>query len=125
MSDDQRHRSSQRPTEIDFVVTVEGENRLTIPGTFAERFRIEPGVNVVFMDSGEDSEFTVRVIPSSYAGALAGTFGTTEQNVAYVHGERASWEVPETKQDLIAEIQAIFRLTRAESIALLEFLGRQ
>jgi bifunctional DNA-binding transcriptional regulator/antitoxin component of YhaV-PrlF toxin-antitoxin module len=114
MSDDQGQQGSKRPTEIDFLVTVGAENDLTIPEPFAERFGIEAGRALVFIDSGSDDEFTVRVVRPTDAGALTGVFGTTEENVAYVHGERASWEARETKQDLIAEIQEIFGLSQAE-----------
>lgn len=96
MSDDQGHQSSKRPTENDSLVTVDAENKLLIPEYFAGRFEIKPGTGLVFTDSGSDVEFTVRVMPPSYAGALAGVFGTTEENVAHVDGERASWDDPLT-----------------------------
>jgi bifunctional DNA-binding transcriptional regulator/antitoxin component of YhaV-PrlF toxin-antitoxin module len=118
MSDDQGHRGSKRPTEIDFLVTVGAENGLTIPEPFAERFGIEPGRALVFIDSGSDDEFTVRVVRPTDAGALTGVFGTTEENVAYVRGERASWEDLEIKQDQIVEIQEIMGLSQAEIAAL-------
>ena len=73
------------------IPTVEIENRLPVPSNFAERFGIEPGVDVVFIDSGRDGEFKVRVLRSSYAGALAGVYGTTEENVALVRSERDPW----------------------------------
>jgi bifunctional DNA-binding transcriptional regulator/antitoxin component of YhaV-PrlF toxin-antitoxin module len=93
MSDEQKHHEAQRSPAIDFLVTVEAENRLPIPESFAERFGIEPGVSVFFVDSGSDAEFTVRVMPSTYAGALSGVFGTTEENVGYVRRERDTWDL--------------------------------
>jgi hypothetical protein len=57
----------------------------------AERHRIAPGQQLIIVDGVNEDEFIVRVVRSSYAGALAGVFGTTEQNVAYVRGERESW----------------------------------
>jgi bifunctional DNA-binding transcriptional regulator/antitoxin component of YhaV-PrlF toxin-antitoxin module len=125
MSDDQDQQSSKRPTEIDFLVTVGAENVITIPEPFAKRFGIEAGRALVFIDLGSDYEFTIRVVRPTNTGALAGVFGTTKENVDYVRGERDSWEALENNQDLIAEIQAISRLTRAESIALLKLLGRR
>jgi bifunctional DNA-binding transcriptional regulator/antitoxin component of YhaV-PrlF toxin-antitoxin module len=114
MSDDQGQQSSKRLTEIDFVVTVGAENRITIPEPFAGRFGIEPGRALVFVDSGSEDEFTVRVVRPPNAGALTGVFGTTEENVAYVRRERAGWEALEGEQDLIAEIQGILQLSQTE-----------
>jgi bifunctional DNA-binding transcriptional regulator/antitoxin component of YhaV-PrlF toxin-antitoxin module len=73
-------------------MTVEDNNRLPIPEPFAKRFAIEPGIVVIFVDSGRDNEFTVRVMKSSYAGALAGVFGSLEETAAYIEEERASWD---------------------------------
>ncbi len=67
------------------------KNQLTIPQPVADRLGISPGQRLVIVDRGVDDEFTVRVIRSSYAGALAGVFGTTEENLAYVRGERDAW----------------------------------
>jgi bifunctional DNA-binding transcriptional regulator/antitoxin component of YhaV-PrlF toxin-antitoxin module len=110
-------RVQLRPTEIDFLVTVGAENGITIPEPFADRFGIEPGRALVFVDSGSDDEFTVRVVRPTYAGALAGVFGTTEENVDYLRGERAGWDAPDTKKGLITETQEIFRLSQTEIAA--------
>jgi bifunctional DNA-binding transcriptional regulator/antitoxin component of YhaV-PrlF toxin-antitoxin module len=122
MPDDQ---SSTRPTEIDFLVTVGAENRLTIPEPFAERFGIEAGRALVFIDSGNDDEFTVRIVRLTDAGALTGVFGTTEENVAYVRGERATWEALDIRQDLIAEIQETLGLSQTEIASLFAVLCRR
>jgi hypothetical protein len=88
---------------INFAVTVDAENRLSIPPPFTERFATAPGVNVIFVDSGKDNEFTIRVMPSSYSGALSGIFGTTEEAATYIARERASWNSLE-KQTLDSQI---------------------
>jgi bifunctional DNA-binding transcriptional regulator/antitoxin component of YhaV-PrlF toxin-antitoxin module len=77
---------------IEIEATVRAKNELTIPQVIAERHGIEPGQRVVLVDAGNDDEFTVRVIRPSYAGALAGVFGTTGDKVAYVRGEREAWD---------------------------------
>jgi bifunctional DNA-binding transcriptional regulator/antitoxin component of YhaV-PrlF toxin-antitoxin module len=118
MCDDQGHHGSRRPTEIDCLVIVGAENGLTIPEPFAERFGIEAGRPLIFVDSGSDEEFTVRVVRATYAGALTSVFGTTEENVAYVREERASWDAFDIKKDLIAETQEIFRLSQTEIAAI-------
>jgi hypothetical protein len=63
--------------EIEAIVRT--KNQVTIPLAVAERHGVE-------------DEFTVRIIRPSYAGALAGIFGTTEENVAYMRGEREAWD---------------------------------
>lgn len=77
---------------LEIEATVRTKNQMTIPQPVAERHGIEPGQRLLVVDSGIEGEFTVRVIRSSYAGALAGLFGTTKQNVAYVRGEREAWD---------------------------------
>lgn len=77
---------------MEIEATVRTKNQVTIPQQIAERHGIEPGRRLVIIDRGIEDEFTVRVIRPSYAGALAGVFGTTEQNVAYVRGEREAWD---------------------------------
>ena len=76
--------------EIEAIVRT--KNQVTIPLAVAERHGIEPGQRLVIVDRGVEDEFTVRIIRSSYAGALAGIFGTTEENVAYMRGEREAWD---------------------------------
>ena len=77
---------------LEIEATVRTKNQITIPQPVAERHGIEVGQRLVIVDSGVEGEFTVRVIRPSYAGALAGVFGTTQQNVAYVPGEREAWD---------------------------------
>ncbi len=53
-----------------------------------ERFGITEGQRIVIVDVGDKDRFVCRLIRPSYAGALAGMFGTTEENVAYFCGKR-------------------------------------
>jgi hypothetical protein len=47
---------------------------------------------LLIVDTGSGDEFTVRVLPRSYARRLAGVFGqTTDENVEYVRRERKEW----------------------------------
>ena len=78
-------------SKLEIEATVREKNQLTIPRPVAERHGIEPGRRLVIVDTGDAGEFVVRVLPRSYAGALAGVFGTTGENVAYVRSERESW----------------------------------
>jgi bifunctional DNA-binding transcriptional regulator/antitoxin component of YhaV-PrlF toxin-antitoxin module len=76
---------------LEIEATVRTKNQVTIPQPVADRHGIEPGQRLVIVDRGVRDEFTVRVIRASYAGALAGMFGTTEENLAYARGERDAW----------------------------------
>jgi AbrB family looped-hinge helix DNA binding protein len=77
---------------IEIEATVRMKNQITIPQAIADRHGIEPGQRLVIVDTGLDNQFTIRVIRPSYAGALAGIFGSTEENVAYVRRERGDWD---------------------------------
>jgi bifunctional DNA-binding transcriptional regulator/antitoxin component of YhaV-PrlF toxin-antitoxin module len=78
--------------KLEVEATVRERNQVTIPRQVAERHHIEVGQRLVIVDIGADAEFIVRVLPKSYAGALADVFaGTTDENVDYVRTERATW----------------------------------
>jgi len=77
---------------VEIEATVRTKNQITIPQIVAERHGIGPGQRLLIVDAGVRDEFMVRVIRSSYAGTLAGMFGTTEENVAHVRGERVGWD---------------------------------
>lgn len=77
---------------LEIPATVRVKNQMTIPQQIAERHNIAPGQQLVIVDGPSKDEFTVRIIRSSYAGALAGVFGTTEQNLEFVRSERKSWD---------------------------------
>ncbi len=79
-------------TRLEIEATVRDKNQVTIPRQVAERHGIEPGQRILILDTGNDDEFVVRVVRRTYAGTLAGVFGTTDQNVAYVRGEREAWD---------------------------------
>ncbi len=73
-------------------VKVRNKSQVTIPREVAERHKLQAGQKLVIVDdTDQPGQFVVRVIPRTYAGALAGVFGTTDQNVAYVQREREDW----------------------------------
>lgn len=77
---------------LEFEAAVREKNQLTIPRAVAERHGLEPGRRLMVVDTGAQDEFTVRVLPRTYAGVLADVFnGTTDENVEYVRGERTTW----------------------------------
>jgi bifunctional DNA-binding transcriptional regulator/antitoxin component of YhaV-PrlF toxin-antitoxin module len=79
------------PPTIEIEALVRDKNQVTIPRQIAERHRIRVGQRLIIVDGQHEDEFTVRVIRSTYAGVLAGMFGTMDENVAYVRGEREDW----------------------------------
>jgi AbrB family looped-hinge helix DNA binding protein len=79
-------------TMLQIEATVRDKNQVTIPREVAERHKLQPGQKLVIVDdTDQPGQFVVRVIPRTYAGSLAGVFGTTDQNVAYVRREREDW----------------------------------
>jgi bifunctional DNA-binding transcriptional regulator/antitoxin component of YhaV-PrlF toxin-antitoxin module len=78
--------------KLEIVVTVQAKNEITIPQPIAERNGIELGQRLIIVDDGIDGEFTIRMIRTSYAGALAGVFGDIDENLAYARGESDAWE---------------------------------
>ena len=68
------------------------KNQLTLPEPIAERLGVEPGDRLVFEADDEDpTRIRVRPLRRSYAGLLAGVYGTPEEMAAYLRDERAGW----------------------------------
>ena len=68
------------------------KNQLTLTEVIARRWGVQPGDRLVFIiEDGRPDEVRVRWIRRSYAGALAGVYGTPEEVAAYIREERASW----------------------------------
>ncbi len=77
---------------LECEAAVREKNQMTIPRAVAERHGLAPGQRLVVIDVGTEREFTVRVVPRTYAGALGDVFaGTMDENVEYVRNERATW----------------------------------
>lgn len=66
---------------------------LTIPEALAERLGAQPGERLALeFDDEHPDRIQLRRLPRSYAGALAGVYGSTpEEEAEYVRDERASW----------------------------------
>lgn len=72
-------------------------NQLTLPAAVASRLDVKPGDRFIVLVDGPDSVRLVR-IRESYAGALAGLWGTTSAEMdEWLRTERASWR---SQQDL-------------------------
>lgn len=79
-----------RPIEAD--ARLRPKNQITVPEPIVRA--IGAGTDDVFVfetDPNEPRLVHVRVMPHDFAGSLTGVFGTTEENVAFVAGEREAW----------------------------------
>jgi bifunctional DNA-binding transcriptional regulator/antitoxin component of YhaV-PrlF toxin-antitoxin module len=81
------------------MATVEHEVRLgqnselTLPEEIVRLLRLEPGDRlVVEVDEAQPGRMQIRPLRRSYKGILAGVYGTDEEALEYVRGERASWD---------------------------------
>jgi bifunctional DNA-binding transcriptional regulator/antitoxin component of YhaV-PrlF toxin-antitoxin module len=78
-------------TEVE--VSLRPKNQLTLPDAIVRRLDLQAGDRlVVVIDDAEPDRVQLRPIRRSYAGLLTGVFGTDEEALEYVRGERASWD---------------------------------
>ncbi len=77
---------------IEIEVPLRAKNQMTLPAQVARALEAEPGDLLVVEVRPEDpGTAIVRRLRESYFGALAGTYGTHEQILAYVRGEHDAW----------------------------------
>ena len=69
------------------------KNQLTLPEAIAEAMQAHPDDILVFeTDALDPTSASVRILPRSFAGAMTGIYGTTDEVLAYLHEEREAWE---------------------------------
>ena len=74
-------------------VTLRKKNQLTLPESIVHELGLQPGDRIVVeIDEARPGRVELRPIRRSYAGILTGVYGTDEEALEYVRGERASWE---------------------------------
>ena len=79
-----------RPIEAE--ARLRQKNQLTIPEPIVRALDAAPDDILVFeVDPAEPSVAHVRVMPRDFAGSLTGVFGTSEEVLEFVRGERAAW----------------------------------
>jgi bifunctional DNA-binding transcriptional regulator/antitoxin component of YhaV-PrlF toxin-antitoxin module len=79
-----------RPVEAE--ARLRRKNQLTLPDPIVRALDAEPDdVLLLEMDPVDPTVFHARLLPRSFAGSLTGVFGTAEETLAYVRGERAAW----------------------------------
>lgn len=79
-----------RPVQAE--ARLRAKNQLTVPEPIVRALEAGPDDILVFVtDPAEPGVAHVRLVPSDFAGSLTGTYGTTEDVLAFVREERAAW----------------------------------
>lgn len=79
-----------RPVEID--ARLRRKNQLTLPEPVARALDARPDDRLLFeIDPTDPGVVRVRVLPRDFAGSMTGVFGTTDETLAFVRGERDAW----------------------------------
>ena len=78
-------------------IRVRPKNQITIPEAIAARLEIGAGDRLLARvdDSGQ---IVLRKVPKSYAGALAGLWGTEAEAMAELRASRDEWDERERRQ---------------------------
>ena len=79
-----------RPIEAE--ARLRQKNQLTLPEPIVRALDAAPDDILVFeADPSEPGVAHVRLLPRDFAGSLTGVFGTAEETLEYVRGERTAW----------------------------------
>lgn len=79
-----------RPIEAE--ARLRQKNQLTMPEPIVRALDAAPDDILVFeTDPAEPGVARVRRLPRDFAGSLTGVFGTSEETLEYVRGERTAW----------------------------------
>jgi bifunctional DNA-binding transcriptional regulator/antitoxin component of YhaV-PrlF toxin-antitoxin module len=81
---------AQRPIEAD--ARLRAKNQLTLPEPIADALGAEPNDVLVFeIDPTRPDVAVVHRVPGEFAGALTGTYGTSEDVKAFIREEHEAW----------------------------------
>ena len=81
---------AQRPIEAD--ARLRAKNQLTLPEPIAEALGAEPNDVLVFeIHPTQPDVASVHLVRAGFAGALTGTYGTTDEVKAFIREEHAAW----------------------------------
>jgi hypothetical protein len=68
------------------------KNQLTLPEPVARALDARLDDRLLFeIDPAEPGVVRLRVLPRDFAGSMTGVFGTTDEALAFVRGERDAW----------------------------------
>ena len=82
--------ATDRPVEAE--ARLRQKNQLTVPEPIVRALDAAPDDILVFeTDPAERGVARIRLLPRDFAGSLTGVFGTSEETLEYVRGERAAW----------------------------------
>lgn len=85
-------RSPVDTTTIEADARLRAKNQLTLPEPIAEALGARPNDVLVFeIEPGRPEVALVHLIRAGFAGALTGTYGTTEDVKAFIREEHEAW----------------------------------
>jgi len=70
--------------------TLREKNQLTLPAGIVASIGAHVGQRFIVERQG--GAVLLHLVPDTFAGTLAGAYGSSEEVKAYVEGERAAWE---------------------------------
>ena len=83
-------RALARPVEVE--ARLRQKNQLTLPEAVARVLDARLDDRLLFeIDPSEPGVVRLRVLPRDFAGSMTGVFGTTDETLAFVRGEREAW----------------------------------
>lgn len=83
-------KALDRPVGVD--ARLRQKNQLTLPEPVARALDARPDDRLLFeIDPSDPSVVLLRVLPREFAGSMTGVFGTTDETLAFVRGERDAW----------------------------------
>lgn len=78
---------------IEAEARLRAKNQITVPEAIVEVLEAQQDDLLVFeADALQPGMAVVRVVPRTFAGALTGVYGTTEDVKAFLREEHAAWE---------------------------------
>jgi hypothetical protein len=79
-----------RPIEAE--ARLRQKNQITVPESIVRALDAAPHDIFVFeTDPTEPGVARIRLMPRDFAGSLTGVFGTSEETLEFVRGERRAW----------------------------------
>lgn len=77
---------------VEAEARLRAKNQLTLPGPIAEALDARPDDVLVFeADPALPGHAHVHVVPRDFAGSLTGTYGTSDEVLAFIREERSAW----------------------------------
>lgn len=79
-----------RPIEAE--ARLRHKNQITLPEPIVRALEAQPDDVLLFeADPARPGTVTATLLPRDFAGSLTGVYGTTEETLAFVRGEREAW----------------------------------